>query len=188
MQLRSVLKNSTKALHDELEAVPLMRRFADGEMDRAALGHYLRLQFAIHCALEPGVAAYLPASFVTPRKTDWLASDYQDAFGTPPEDCSVPVPEIMSESTALGVSYVLEGSTLGLQMVRKRRLAAGHADWWAASRFVRGYGDETGRHWKQLLGMLDAVPESDWPEATAAAQATFAAYLHAFSNVTGLRS
>jgi heme oxygenase len=183
-----VLKHSTQALHDELEAVPLMRCFAEGDMDRAALGHYLRLQFAIHRALEPGVAAYLPAGFVTPRKTDWLASDHQDAFGTPPADCSVPVPAVTSESTALGVAYVLEGSTLGLQMVRKRRLAGVHAEWWAASRFVRGYGDATGRHWKQLLGMLDAVPESDWPEATAAAQATFAAYLHAFTNVTGLRS
>ena len=165
-----------------------MRCFANGDLDRAALGHYLRLQFAIHCALEPGVAAYLPADFSNQRKADWLASDYRDAFGGPPEGCSVPVPEITSEVTALGVSYVLEGSTLGLQMVRKRHLAAGHDDWWVASRFVRGYGDDAGRHWKQLLGMLDAVPESNWPEATAAAHATFATYLQAFSSIESRRS
>jgi heme oxygenase len=78
------------------------------------------------------------------------------------------------------VLYVLEGSTLGFQVVRKR-LPADHLALTVAGRFLLGYGPETGARWQSFQGELAALPRADWSAAAAAALATFAAYHQHFS-------
>jgi heme oxygenase (biliverdin-IX-beta and delta-forming) len=73
------------------------------------------------------------------------------------------LPEIYSPATALGSMYVLEGSTLGGQMIARMlqknpmlNLVPGQLN------FFQGYREETGRKWKSFqaaLNLLDGETE-----------------------------
>lgn len=84
-------------------------------------------------------------------------------------------------ATALGVLYVLEGSTLGGRVLRDealRRLGT------VPTRFLDGYGVDTGRRWRETRAVLEAGPspgstpdgQDPWRlEMVAAAVSTFMA-------------
>ncbi len=65
--------------------------------------------------------------------------------------------------------YVLEGSTLGGQVIRKRLLARGQA--MTGLSFLDPYGPETGRRWKDFLAVLQReCPPDDVRSGEAAAK------------------
>lgn len=141
---------------------------------------YLRTMAAAHAALEPVVLndpaleALLPDLALRTR-LEAARADLQalgDSGGLPTPDR---LPPMETPAQRLGVLYVLEGSTLGGQFLR-RELAQrlGVPD--GALRYVGGYGAETGARWKRFLEALEQgakTPEARL-EATFSAQATFA--------------
>lgn len=180
--LRDLLRTSTADQHAALEATPVMRAFADGATDARVARAYLTRQERLHRALERTLAPHLTPreSQLRLQRSTWLADDLH-ALGIAPDAREPSVPAVTDRAGALGVLYVLEGSTLGLRMVRNRLRHAGSAGWPMQSRFVLGYGDASGRHWQSFLAELESLPESEWPAAVAAAQATFRAFLAAFA-------
>jgi heme oxygenase len=158
-----------------------MRAFATGSPTVTAYRDYLARQRQLHAPLEGALRAWLPPDWAALRllKTQWLGSDLA-ALGTAPAERPVAVPAVGSWAQALGVLYVIEGGTLGLQVVGKR-LAQDHPALGSAGRFMHGYGTDTGRHWRAFIAALDTLPASEWPSATRAAIATFEAFLRHFS-------
>lgn len=90
------------------------------------------------------------------RKTRWLRADLERLGALP--TASVPelsFPELPLRAPAgLGVAYVLEGSMLGGRVLARRPALAG-------LRFFEGYGEDTGRLWRELVVELErATPFS----------------------------
>jgi heme oxygenase len=181
--LQHRIRQRTAATHAALEKTPLMRAFAADSLSIPVYCNYLSLQWRLHAPLETALARWLPTEWVSLRlrKCDWLQQDLQ-AMGARPADALAAPCEIESWTQALGVLYVLEGSTLGLQVVRKQ-LQHKHPTLQLAGRFMLGYGPETGRHWREFLAQLESAPEQEWPQVEAAACATFDHFLGAFSGV-----
>lgn len=181
--LQHRIRQRTAAAHAALENTPLMRAFDADSLSMPAYRSYLSLQWRLHAPLETLLARWLPAQWgeLRLRKAEWLLQDLLAMDARP--DLALPAPcTLDSWAHALGMLYVLEGSTLGLQVVRKQ-LQHRHRALEVASRFMLGYGAETGRHWRDFLVLLEALPEAEWPLAEATACTTFDHFLRAFSSV-----
>jgi heme oxygenase len=160
-----------------------MRAFAAESLSIPVYGRYLSLQWQLHAPLEASLARWLPAEWVALRlrKSEWLCNDLQ-SIGARHPDSVAPARGVDSWAHALGVLYVLEGSTLGLQVVRKQ-LQDVHPALRDAGRFMLGYGPDTGRHWRDFLAQFESLAEVEWPLAEEAAGATFDHFLDKFSRI-----
>lgn len=83
------------------------------------------------------------------------------------------VPPATTRSAALGVCYVLDGSTLGGQLVARAAVAAGVPVQACTSLTGR---EGVGRRWRETTAALDALREDDVAAAVRSAIATFTAY------------
>ena len=86
------------------------------------------------------------------------------------------LPRLGTVSRALGCLYVLEGSTLGGQVLQRLLRARLPAELAAASAFLGCYGTETGSMWKEFGERLTvhAASVADEEDVIAAAVETFA--------------
>lgn len=148
------LRDETRPLHVRAErAVDLPARLASRE---SYIGFLARM-LGFHAPLEAQLARVHGLDAVVPdlpsrRKAPLLKGDLAAcglsaaAIAAMPE-CPV-LPAMPALPQALGVLYVLEGSTLGGQFIRKevsRRLGLGPGTGCA---FFAGYGDQTGPLWR----------------------------------------
>jgi len=179
--LRAELRLSTAAAHEALERTPLMAQLVRGVASMTVYRDYLQRQLRLHVAFEPPLRNWLGAACSELRlgKSEWLRSDLQ-AVGESPDVRQVPAPVLGSQAAALGMLYVLEGSTLGLQVVR-RHLPPAHPAAGVAGRFLTGYGPQTGQHWRDFVALLDELPLAQWQNAIDAACATFVAFERVFA-------
>ena len=181
--LRDYLRGATAGAHAALERTQLMSAMADGSASPDAYAHYLLLQYRLHVPLEAALRPLREADWRARRlvKSDWLRADLQ-ALGLDRPDAG-PVADLADAALAddlppddaassLGIEYVLEGSTLGLRVVRQR-FSEVHPARGAAGRFLAGYGESTGAHWKEFVQRLEAAPPGQWAAAARAALATF---------------
>jgi heme oxygenase len=165
------------------------RLFPAALSGRAPYAGMLTAMLGLHEPLERQLAA-LPAlaalrlDLPGRRKAHRLRADLADlaAAGTP-EPREVPEVALHLEDvpSSLGALYVLEGSTLGGRVLREQ---ARHRLGDVPTAFLDGYGQQTGRRWKQVRIALDAAVAAS-PDPAAAEQrvrhgavATFTAFDH----------
>ncbi|MBA1204536.1 biliverdin-producing heme oxygenase [Pseudomonas capeferrum] len=165
--LLQALRQGTASLHKRLEA--RMPFFSAG-FDLPAYRHLLMAYHGFHAPLERQLAAHLPALDHARRaKTPALTQDLR-ALGLSPGEidalpCCQALPEVTDEATALGVMYVLEGSTLGGQVLKRalaERLGIDHD---SGGAFLDVYGTETGTLWRGFLHFLECYPASPVQQA-----------------------
>ncbi|KJH78446.1 biliverdin-producing heme oxygenase [Pseudomonas sp. ES3-33] len=88
------------------------------------------------------------------------------------------LPAITSRADCLGVLYVLEGATLGGQILRREIATRLGLDASTGAAFLEVYGAATGRRWREFIGHLGAAtleaPARD--RAVTAARNTFACF------------
>jgi heme oxygenase len=110
------------------------------------------------------------------RKPEWLLQDLasiDEKIHLIPQ-CSV-LPAIDNQASAFGSFYVLEGSSMGGQIIAKKiRENLGYKTDDAIS-FFKGYGENSGNMWKNFLGDLVAINETveQKEKLIASAQETF---------------
>lgn len=125
--------------------------------------------------LEPALAAELGPDWTAGRdKSAILKADLIE-LGLDPATlpiCADAAQLVSNRAGALGVLYVLEGSTLGGNLIAKalRKVPA-----WPAGRptYFHPYGENTGAMWRRFVLMLDAEPV-DRDAVIAGANRTFA--------------
>jgi heme oxygenase len=185
--LHEALRAGTATVHQELERLPLLDALARGAITPAQYGIYLAVQFRLHQGLEAALGPWVPPDWAAERlvKSRWLADDLA-SMGLAAEERCPPVVPVGSWGEALGVLYVLEGSTLGVRTVRAR-CPPGHPARQAASRFLQGYGERTGALWRGFVAVLDEAPADQWRSAVAKALETFGAF-HAAMAEAGART
>jgi heme oxygenase len=177
------LRAATRALHDRVEAVVgLPERATTVAEYRAALERF----WGFHAPLEAALADrdWRGFDFEARRRACAAAADLATLGGGDLRD----LPQWRAgrpstEAEALGVLYVLEGSTLGGSVIRRGLDAQLGPQVAGATRFFDGRGRAGGRLWREFLTVMDQRVRT--PEERAAAvqgaQATFQAMIDWFT-------
>ncbi len=174
------LRIETRIDHEAAEAsLPLMRM----GLGRAEYVFYLQRLQGMVAAWEDAAGSqagrgtrpeWLRATVNLRQRRSFLEQDLVH-FGQFNAEFQRPtLPEMHSTSSLLGAMYVMEGSTLGGQIIgrhvdRVLGLAGGKG-----SAYFHGHGELTGAMWKEFCGVLETrVPEAEGGAAVAAAKALF---------------
>jgi heme oxygenase len=84
------------------------------------------------------------------------------------------MPDMRSTTSLLGAMYVMEGSTLGGQLIGRHVDHALGLVSGKGSAYFHGHRELTGAMWKEFCGVLETeIPEADGDAAVAAAKAMF---------------
>jgi heme oxygenase (biliverdin-IX-beta and delta-forming) len=171
--LLASLKQETIQLHQQIEnGLDLFRSDFTLEDYRSLLVRF----YGYYSPWEERAAVTAPCLLAQRSKRANLAIDLE-YLGMPRDEISSiapcdDLPPLDTPARVLGSMYVVEGSTLGGQiLLRHMRSRFGLKQ--AGCAFFSGYGEQTGRMWKQFGGILEESP-SEWrPEIVSSAVATF---------------
>ncbi|UYL09417.1 biliverdin-producing heme oxygenase [Bdellovibrio sp. SKB1291214] len=179
------LKESTMDLHKEIEQyMPVFRSDFDVSKYQDLLGKMYNFYSAFENNLKSsldsqGVSEFYQDRFKTPR----IEADLQSLDAKPLVKPVTDLPSIDSLPAIAGALYVIEGSSLGGQVISKHlhenlKLEPEQI------RFFGGYGPQTGKRWQEFqkwMGTLD-FNEEDTQVAVASARDTFRSMLNCLKN------
>lgn len=177
------LKAATASWHDALEAHAQSRKIMDLSLSRTAFERLLSFQYSLHQALEPQMTPYLDAHFPqlaygeTRQKLAALAKDMQvlKVAQAPPQVSDEDADYIHTPAEALGAAYVLEGATLGGQVILRHLKQIPEIAQDEPFHYYGLYGDQVGPRWKTFQSVANAslTEEDDRAAAVDAAVKTF---------------
>lgn len=156
------LKEATSSRHAALESrLPLL----DADMSRARYLQFLQLFWGYYEPLEAQLQTlpYWPAinfDYAGRQKTPRLLQDLH-ALGETPESIQSfarcqHLPTLASKGQLLGCLYVIEGATLGGQIITRHLNSNLGLTPLTGGAFFDGYGAQTGEQWKAFCAMLRA--------------------------------
>lgn len=155
------LKLKTKEQHQQLEvkivgAIKAIRQRKDYvELLQLFAGYFSHLEDLINQKLRMDL---LP-DYSLRRKAAALQADLLSMSASLPEKIRKEnLPDIENSLQALGALYVMEGSTLGGQVITK--MIAGKLPEEKAFTFFEGYGEKTIEMWNSFKASIDAIPLS----------------------------
>lgn len=173
--LRQILRTRTRDAHASLDT-----EIGDVS-DEAGYRRYATGLYAFRAPIEAGIAA----AALPPGLSDWspmfiavsLARDLGD-LGIPLAHTKPIVKSVSDSSALLGTLYVLEGASIGSQILRKRADALGYGANFGA-RHLSG-SVAAAENWKAFVARMNLAHGIVADTAAAAALSTFAAALEAF--------
>jgi heme oxygenase len=158
--LRFHLRDSTDAIHRRLDAnLNSLGMMRDRHSYTLILMGFLGLLRPLEQQLARIAWEGSGIDFSLRRKVHWLQCDLEK-LGLLPEECArIPdcpsVPTISSVPEGLGALYVIEGATLGGQIISRQILTDLNINGANGGRFFAAYGDDTGRLWREFVSVLD---------------------------------
>lgn len=175
------LKTDTAHAHAALEKEMLGHLRAVNSLESYA--RFLRRIHAFLAPLQERIHAAFDASLLldysTRRTPRWIEEDLArlpNVEDTPPAQR---IPRIPDTAAVFGALYVLEGSTLGGQVIAGM-LQKSTDDAALPLRYFRSYGEETRARWQAFRTALNAFADDAHPDAAdrilAGANDTFTAY------------
>lgn len=164
--LRALLRNATQAQHERLNRHALLTGLLQPGYSLADYRLLLQTLYRLYSALEPRLAEFAAGrvagfDYAARAKLAWLQADL-DYFGIDPAalEASEPplaVPAIASLGDYVGVLYVVEGSTLGGQLISKRLQQYLGLTPNGGARFYAGYGEASAVRWRDYLAFAESV-------------------------------
>ncbi len=157
MALIAELRAATGPAHQSLEErLGLFEKIPTLAGRQALVERFYGLHAGLEQALAPHLANWPGLDFESRRRAPRLAADLK-VLGARPQDAPPhPAPVFADAAEALGVFYVLEGSTLGGAVIDKQLKAQGVSQ--EGLSFLHPYGDQTGARWRAFMAVLEAVP------------------------------
>ena len=154
--------------------------FMRQDLDAAAYVRTLAKVYGIVSAWEERTLADSPAwlrECALARKRQHMLDSDLAVFGTAPTAERAILPPLNNLYSVLGAMYVIEGSTLGGQVIARHietrlelRTGIGNA-------FFSGYGEQTGRMWRDFCKVLEShVPEDRSDAVISGAKAMFTCF------------
>jgi heme oxygenase len=171
------LREATGASHKSLEdRMPFMRP----ELDRALYVRLIQAYYGFYAPLEQLIEGVADASPIDRQrqKVPALVRDLQ-ALGLSASDIQAlprctDLPRIDNAHQLLGTRYVIEGATLGGQVLRRVIKDKLGIEAESGAEFLDVYGRDTGPLWKAfLLQLAEAEDPQHHPQIVEAACATF---------------
>ncbi|WP_295474636.1 biliverdin-producing heme oxygenase [uncultured Pseudomonas sp.] len=177
------LRARTGPLHTRLEK---RMPFFSSRLDLLLYQRLVRAYYGFYAPLEAALASsgWVPAGLdlAERRKLPALLRDLQALGDDAQVRAQLPLcqslPVIDSQAACLGVLYVVEGATLGGQVLRREMHARLGLDEHNGAAFLDVYGRDTGRHWKAFLNLLAVQPFDPLFQhaAALAAESTFSCF------------
>lgn len=167
------LRQQTRDAHEAIEAeLDLVGPGLNLEIYRRRVGRFYGFYLPLEARLQhPAHAVTGMPDAALRQKTAWLAADLAslglDSAALP--TCAGGLPDLRTQEARFGCHYVLEGATLGGQVIGRHLrdrlgIAAG-----TGGRFFASYGDRTGSMWQSFRGALTRfAAQSRAPEAIVA--------------------
>lgn len=155
------LKEKTSAQHKQLESHPLLHQLTSPHLSIAVYTTILQKFYGFFYPLEQLISQYSPEyyleDFKERRKAQLLLQDLKQIDKNNKEhapDICQDLPLISNIDCAMGALYVMEGSTLGGQMISRHvEKTLGYTPS-EGTAFFNGYGKETGKRWKKFQEAL----------------------------------
>ena len=149
------LRHGTEADHHNVEdAVPLMHE----GLDTAQYVQCLQQIYGVVSAWEERAAEigpeWLQLALLTRQRKPLLERDLAWFGVTERDDRRPTLPEMNDLPSLFGAMYVMEGSTLGGQLIARHVETALHLSDGQGSLYFRGHGSQTGPLWKEFCEML----------------------------------
>lgn len=181
--LQEILKSATKNQHDELENLMFVQEIMSKTLSLDQYRTVLATNYRVHAAIEPQIHEALDQRLrdqlaITGReKTAALEKDLVEAGLDKEElaafDLSFVQLSKPSFAAALGAMYVLEGATLGGNVILKK-LRANPVFATFDLYYYNVYGENLVPNWKSFVQVLNSsVPEEGYNEAVESATAMF---------------
>ena len=159
----SNLKNATHAAHSRVE-LQLDRYLFASDLTPKSYADALTKLYAIHCVFEAQLTRYAASALLMDgrSKLHWLRQDLLalDFAGQWPLSLNQDL-VLENDACAMGVMYVVEGSTLGGKVISQR--LAQHA-WLIPAkhlRFFNSYGARRGKMWRDFCDALENFHQNE---------------------------
>lgn len=177
MGLRDKLKQETKDLHTKIESVPLLKTIMADNITRDQYQILLQGFYGYIAPCEEIIQS-LPSHFLLTNreKTALLEKDFL-ALGMEINSihklnrCSH-LPDLSNYEHVLGYLYVLEGSTLGGQLIVKM-IKKCPAKIHKEVHYFYGYGKNTLAKWEAFCNLLNTVKKGQHTQIIASAHQTY---------------
>jgi heme oxygenase len=160
----------TRPHHDRLDHHPLMVQLMSPNVSRPVYETLLKKFLGFYQSIEPRLAAYdhwsaLGLDLNERLKTPKLLRDLKSLHVVTGNLPSAPRPDwIQDEASAMGTFYVMEGSTLGGQVITRHVAAHLHLNPDHGLAFFSSYGDAVGARWKETRDALVRFAETSQAE------------------------
>ena len=172
----SRLRSETRPQHEALEQHAFNQALTAGTLTAPTTAHFLAKMYGFlvpyEAALQQHAAAFPPAWELPERRRAHLILEDLELPETAPGLPLCPhMPLLHTRAQLLGAMYVVEGSTLGGQVITRQLAQAGIP----LRAYFTGYGARTGPRWKTFCHLLtEAAPAGpDQDEIVASACLTF---------------
>lgn len=160
MSILATLKDATSSRHASLEScLPLLDMHLSNDVYKKLLKNF----FAFYSPLELRLLAlhgdaHRTFDYATRQKTPLLMQDLM-ALNVAPSvlvaaSRSTALPDLSNLAQSWGCLYVIEGATLGGQIISKHLRAQLGFDVTSGAAFFNGYGAQTGAYWKRFCAAL----------------------------------
>lgn len=151
------IKTQTSDSHKKLESLPVSASILSPDMKIEDYVHYLNLMHDVHKNTEELVYPLL--SEIIPdleqrKKKHLIEEDLLFLNSNKTAAFKVFDKTEMSVPFALGVFYVIEGSSLGGRFILKNIVTNPQLADDKGVSYFKGYGDKTGSYWKNFLNVL----------------------------------
>lgn len=177
------LRDATRDAHQRLEdRADVLGRTRTAAARRDLVEAFCGLHADAEAALAPWLADLAGLDFEARRRSSHLAADLAVVGGKPPPPHPI---AITSRGEALGLMYVLEGSTLGGRVIRRQ--VVGQGGDMAGLSFLDPYGEQVGERWKSFLAVVEAEARTD-ADAEAMIAGANAGFRHAEQRLCGMRA
>ena len=173
------LREATRAAHDRVERMLPVR---EPGLTRARYVRVLEAMYGFYAPLEASCRAVAGADGVAIElarraKLPLLETDLVALGNSTDEIRALPrarqLPRLGSASHAMGVLYVLEGATLGGQIIQRHVQRSLGLDASTGAAFFVGYGERTRQMWMQFTAHVERAAGLEIAETTRAAVETF---------------
>ena len=151
------LRRETRVEHNRIENTEIMQRVFAADYELSEYRYLIARLFGFYRAIEPHLFtndADDGIPLICQYKNNLLRCDLE-ALGATDRDIELlpicrDVPCITTLADRMGVTYVLEGATLGGQLIRRRLLGHFGDQVQPALNFYMAYGTDTGKRWRRF--------------------------------------
>lgn len=160
----NTLKTQTAGAHKRLENLPVSSSILSPEMNTEDYAHYLKLMYDVHYDVEENIFPLLSGSIPDlkeRKKKHLIEEDLAFLNYNKPLAGAVFNTENITIPFALGILYVVEGSSLGGRFILKNIEIIKGLDEGKGVSYFTGYGNKTGSHWKSFLNVLTEYQEEN---------------------------
>lgn len=175
------IKTKTADSHKKLESLSVSASILSPDMKIEDYIHYLSLMHDVHKNTEEIVYPLLSNiidDLEQRRKKHLIEEDFLFLNHNKTASSQVFNKTEMSTAFALGVFYVIEGSTLGGRFILKNIVTNPQLSNDQGVSYFKGYGDKTGSYWKNFLNVL-----AEYEQNNNCADSIIEGAVYAFDNI-----